>query len=471
MKKFVKIFSICILVIVILAIGGYLLMANYYANGFAYGTYINGVYCTGKSVSQVNAELSSLSESIPVELNIQDKSYMIMPEEIDYRYDYEAPLKEYLDNQNPYLWGLNVGNAVNHDMAPALTLDEEKVRATVNGLNLKRINGPHNVKMYLSNEDGYILRDNKGTEIDPDKVIDKLLTLLMSEGQSVVKGEDHILVTIDPATVYKEAEYSKEEQKIIDLYEKIARFQDKQIRFDFSNGDSRTLNRTEVAGFISKDANGLPLVDSDGELVIDEDGVRETLNMLLGPYNTYQNHFFKTHTGEVVHVTKGTYGSKIDVESQVKPVMDVLISDAENYRAEIEFIKEPPKAGNDDIGDTYLEISIDEQHLYYFEGGKLKLDSDIVTGNHSHGSDTPKGVFDVFYKQRNRTLVGESYRSFVKYWINFAHHIGVHDASWRNEYGGDLYLYNGSHGCVNTPEEKVSKLYDMIELGTPVIVY
>ena len=127
--------------------------------------------------------------------------------------------------------------------------------------------------------------------------------------------------------------------------------------------------------------------------------------------------------------------------------------------------------GSGMIGDTYLEVSLDEQHLYYYENGALVLDSDVVTGNHAYGYDTPQGVYSVYFMQRNRTLVGETYRSFVNYWIAFYNHYGVHDASWRNEFGGDIYLHNGSHGCVNTPKENVSKLYDMIEVGTPVIVY
>ena len=96
--------------------------------------------------------------------------------------------------------------------------------------------------------------------------------------------------------------------------------------------------------------------------------------------------------------------------------------------------------GSGVIGDNYLEVSLDEQHLYYYENGALVLDSDVVTGNHAYGYDTPQGVYSVYFMQRNRTLVGETYRSFVNYWIAFYNHYGVHDASWRNEFGGDIYL-------------------------------
>ena len=53
----------------------------------------------------------------------------------------------------------------------------------------------------------------------------------------------------------------------------------------------------------------------------------------------------------------------------------------------------------------------------------------------------------------------------------FVYGQGLHDASWRSRFGGNIYIYNGSHGCVNMPRSEVSKLYNMVEIGTPVYVH
>ena len=47
----------------------------------------------------------------------------------------------------------------------------------------------------------------------------------------------------------------------------------------------------------------------------------------------------------------------------------------------------------------------------------------------------------------------------------------THDAKWRGSFGGNIYRYNGSHGCVNLPLKKAQAIYENIEVGTPVIVY
>lgn len=62
----------------------------------------------------------------------------------------------------------------------------------------------------------------------------------------------------------------------------------------------------------------------------------------------------------------------------------------------------------------------------------------------------------------------------VGYWMRFNDQYaqGLHDATWRDNatFGGETYMNNGSHGCVNLPVEFTAELYDFVEVGTPVIV-
>lgn len=117
---------------------------------------------------------------------------------------------------------------------------------------------------------------------------------------------------------------------------------------------------------------------------------------------------------------------------------------------------------------AYIDISISEQVLRYYEYDELVLYSDIVTGIND---GTPVGDFSVVNKARNVNLKGEDYVSFVNYWIAFlGYSYGMHDASWRSSFGGSIYIYNGSHGCINMPYYKVQQLYYMVEIGTPVYI-
>lgn len=64
------------------------------------------------------------------------------------------------------------------------------------------------------------------------------------------------------------------------------------------------------------------------------------------------------------------------------------------------------------------------------------------------------------------------WESDVSYWLPFiGNQVGLHDASWRGVFGGQVYIWNGSHGCVNMPVKYAEIVYNNVEVGTPVVVY
>ena len=124
-----------------------------------------------------------------------------------------------------------------------------------------------------------------------------------------------------------------------------------------------------------------------------------------------------------------------------------------------------------DIGNTYVEINIGDQHLWVYKNGEQVNETDFVSGGLFKGNSTPEGTYSITYKERDATLVGEGYQSSVKYWMPFNGNIGLHDASWRDSFGGHIYYMSGSHGCVNLPTAKAAAIYDQVEKGEAVVVY
>ena len=48
---------------------------------------------------------------------------------------------------------------------------------------------------------------------------------------------------------------------------------------------------------------------------------------------------------------------------------------------------------------------------------------------------------------------------------------GLHDADWRSSFGGNIYVTNGSHGCVNLPPQAAAAIYAEIDEGMAIILY
>lgn len=119
----------------------------------------------------------------------------------------------------------------------------------------------------------------------------------------------------------------------------------------------------------------------------------------------------------------------------------------------------------------YIEVNIDKQEISMYLKGKLLVKGPVVTGNVDAGRDTPTGEFSILEKDYDVVLVGPGYASHVTYWMQIYGGIGIHDADeWRDEYGGDIYLSDGSHGCINVPLDIVEIIYKNAYVGMDVIV-
>ena len=124
--------------------------------------------------------------------------------------------------------------------------------------------------------------------------------------------------------------------------------------------------------------------------------------------------------------------------------------------------------------DTYVDVDVVFQTVTYFEDGVAVFQSPCVTGNTKYKHDTPQGEFKIECKVPGKYLVGPTWKCWVNRWMRFTSPkkaVGFHDASWRSNFGGDIYQSDGSHGCVNLPKDAAYQLYDLVSVGTKVVVH
>ena len=122
-----------------------------------------------------------------------------------------------------------------------------------------------------------------------------------------------------------------------------------------------------------------------------------------------------------------------------------------------------------DLTDKCAVIDISSQTLTLYDSNEKVLTTPVVTGKDSTPSDI--GLFDIDEKVRNTHLTDYStYDVPVDFWMPYNGGEGIHDTYWRDFYGGEIYHENGSHGCINTPYNAVSKVYDTLEKGSHVLV-
>ncbi len=238
----------------------------------------------------------------------------------------------------------------------------------------------------------------------------------------------------------------------------------RSMRITYRFGDqTETLDGEEISKWL--------IISNDGSLSVNETMAKDYVASLAGKYDTFgKKRSFTTHSGDRITITGGDYGYWMDRVSTRQELISQILS-GESAELTPVYYGEAVSYGEDDIGSSYVEVNIGAQHLWVYKNGEVVNETDFVSGGLFKGNGTPEGAYAITYKERDATLVGEGYESSVKYWMPFNGNIGLHDAPWRDAFGGHIYYMNGSHGCVNLPSEKAAQIYDQVEKGEPVIVY
>ena len=294
---------------------------------------------------------------------------------------------------------------------------------------------------------GYLIGDEKKGGKISEEALEKAIQNAINEGKNFIKLED--------AGVYEEAD---KVEGLENLQEEKNNALPGVIRYNFS-GEVIELNSDTTLSWFK-----------DGGEELDNGQVKQFVKKL----KTYTDtsgvaRSFKTEDGRILSLG-GKYGFSMSEKKEIKKLTDSLLA-RENIVRYAEYEMVALARGAEDIGNTYVEVDIGRQKIFYFENGELQLSSDCVTGNVARRHGTPDGVYSLSYKAKNATLKGPDYEAKVNYWMPFNRGIGFHDALWRNRFGGSIYRNAGSHGCINLPFSSAQDLFQKVYQGIPVVCH
>ena len=457
MRKHKKKFILIPFLIFIILIGGYLAISFYFKDHFYMGTKINGIDCGLKTVDEVEQMIeANISGYILTITANDDTREFIKSSDIGLTYIPGNEVNEIKESQNGFTWPAQFWGDKNYTMSSDSTYNLDKLNEKVSQLQFfQDDNVIEPVDAYIDFvDDQYVIVDEvKGNKLDLESV-QSVVRNAVDTGQTLLKLEDYDCydmpsVTADSDQLNKQLEVLN---SLVDL----------TITYQFGE-DEEVLSGKMMGDWFSFNENS--------ELVIDKDSVYNYVYQLASKYNTFgKSRTITSAKGNTVTVTGGHYGWVINKDSETEALLDI-IKTGDSVTREPIYEQTALYHGEDDVGNTYVEIDYSNQHLWFIKDGSVIVESDFVSGNMSKGYDSPAGTYGVMFKETDFTLVGQDYNAPVQYWIPFAPNVGMHDASWRSEFGGNIYLTSGSHGCVNLPLQAAKKIYENIEVGTPVYCY
>ena len=438
---------------------GYFGIALYFDQIFCPNTTINGIDVSMKTISEAQELLEEAQEPYYLRVIRNDRaSEFVMGADFDFEYTY-GRVGELKKAEMGWQWPIKFFTHTDHIFEPDWTYDESKLRTEVSKLECLtgEMIAPENAFITIDNSNFILQEEILGNTVDFPKTATAIL-------QSVRSGER----TIDlvEADCYIKPEITLESKEIQDVLKEVDKLCQAEITYDF-RGEKEVIGTEQIRTWVRK--------NWDGSYYLSWDGAYEFMKQIAAKYdtvNTYRE--FKNSWGDVITVQPGNYGWSMAVYTETDKVLD----DAKNQRVvtrEPDYNMTPYNGINadatDDIGNTYVEMDLSSQYMWYYLDGELFLETPITSGTMSVGWGTPAGVYFIHNRLQNTLLIGDDYRTPVNYWMQINGGIGIHDSLWRYAYGGTEYLYDGSHGCINTPYDAVESLFWNIEVGVPVVIY
>ncbi len=452
-------------------IAAYFIGALSYQGKFLPRTYINSLSVAGMTTEEAHDALLEEKEVKDLTL-ITPKGEQAVFSAADFKAAYSIPsgaLNE-ASNEGNFNWVTKLFKSSEYAVKYDYTYSEE---------DLENLIRTHDWGSEVS-QNAKIVRSNSGKfEIEPETLGDKFdVPVLMSYIMEQLSAGKNT-INMEESGCYENYRAKVKASDLEDDLEVYNRYANCNITFDFDDR-KKLLDNDTIISWLLKKEDGSFVTTSGHEIPLNQDAIAEYVAQMAEETDTYgkDREFYSKNDGwiTVPWTDSSNYGWKIDQKATVNQIIELIqTSDPVVVEPIYTSYGKGYTRKTDDIGTTYIEVDISAQHFWYYRDNEVIMDYDIVSGlETSSKRRTPRGIFKILRHSYGATLgtyAVEGYEQWVDFWMPFTWDgCGFHDLS-RGSYGGSVYMYNGSHGCLNMRWKEAKNLIDNIEDGLPVIIH
>ncbi|SHJ75719.1 L,D-transpeptidase family protein [Hespellia stercorisuis] len=464
-RKGFKIAMITLASIVGILAVAYIGISVFFMSHFYFNTKINGIDFSTKTVADVEKYVKEQVKDY--QLVIDEKNNVketISGEDIGLSYVENNDIKKALDAQVSFLWPKAFFSKNSAKVTIDVSYDKEKLSAALQQLKcISEVEQVDPVSAYPKFANGAFAVEPEvpGTKVDMDRFTEEANKYVSSFKTELNMEEDGCYVM---------PKYTSESPEVQAACDKMNSYCKASITYNMSP-NTEVVDATLISAWVTCDENM--------NVTFNHDAVAGYMAELGQKYDTVKTtRNFTSISGAAASVSGGTYGWSIDEATETQ---NLIASIEAGEVATREPAYEQTAASHDavDWGNTYIEVNLSSQHMWYVVDGVVNFEADIVSGLPTPEKATPTGVYQILEKESPSILKGEiqqngerEYETEVTFWMRITWSgIGFHDATWQSWFGGDNFTVNGSHGCLNMSYNDAQTLYSMINIGLPVIVY
>lgn len=469
---------ISFLLIVMILGGIYYAGYKYCETHFMPGSTINGFDCGGLTEEEAEKRFADAASKYTLDIHFRGGTTEVLTaQDIGFAYKPDGSIGAMIHRQDQQLWPRYFFEDYAYTMEVAGSYDPNLLASAILALpELQKENMQAPTDAYIMFMDGNettdgtfeIVPDDPGSTIDP-------VQLAAGAGDAAARYEQEIDAE-QIAGAYKEAKLKADDAGLVARCKDLNDIVGASITYVLPDKTELKLNSDVMKDWLVRDKKGMLVKDDE---VWDEQ-LWKFMELLAYNCNTIgTDREFNSTTRGPITVTGGDYGYMVNQIAEHDLLVEDLAAGKKETRKPSYYISPyNDETENDGIGRSYLEVDLEEQHMWCYIDGKLVMESDCVTGDPTTDHETPTGVFGIMFMKKDATLRGiqqkngkYEYETKVKYWMPFYADCGFHDAWWRTAFGEEIYKGDGSHGCVNLPSEAAEELFSYCDTKMPVVIY
>jgi len=456
MRRRRRLIILCMLLFVLFIV--YVWGIFHFSRKFLPKTTLNNIDVSGHNAEEVkelvtdeiNTYVLTISERNGVKETIDGRLISLQPE-------FDGEVEECLKKQPKFTWITSMFKKKELNMDTMVSFDEAqliRIADTLDASNDSLQVAPQDAMLseYHSPEGFSVVPESYG-----NKIIDSVYRNALKNAVASLQEN----VDLDEMGCYQNPNVYSDDEYLNTLCDNLNSYANMSITYDMAD-TTLVVDGSTISQW---------LIVNGTDVYLSEEAVSSYVDELASTYNTaFHKRYLKTTYGETVEILGGDYGWKLDKDAEYQQILTDLANGKDVVR-DMNWAWTANSHGENDYGDSYVEINLTAQHLFLYYKGEIVVETDFVSGNVYKGFGTPVGAYGLTYKEKDATLKGEDYETPVAYWMPFCNNVGMHDADWRSNFGGSIYMTSGSHGCVNCPPSKAGEIFEYVDTNYPVLVY
>lgn len=371
----------------------YVAISVYFMSHFFVNTKINGKNFSGKTASDVEKYLQTNIKDYKLTiLENEGRQDVISGSEIGLEYRAGTETEKLLKDQNGFAWPKAFFTENSRKVSVNVSYNEESLNQRISQLScLQTEQTPaENAKPEFDGNQYVIKPEVYGNAVDKER---------LTEQVKVHITEFQPQLDMVETKCYAKPKYVEDSKEVQEACDAMNKYVNASITYPMN--EPVVVDKALISQWLQ--------VDGEMKVSLNTEAMKQWFTAFGDKYDTQgTTRTFTTPAGKSATVTGGTYGWSIDEDTELVNLQNSILNGEVVTREPAYYAGGTAAAhSGQDWGNTYAEVDMSAQHMWYVQNGQVVLETDVVTGEPIPSRITPEGVYSLMWKQRDATLVGD----------------------------------------------------------------